>query len=487
MYPIESCIGIAVDHRLQRLVGRLPSGRGLPPGRHGQLLEELAASITRPEEVISPEEIDFTVWLSQPATISGIVAMLQQPANEHPYDQGREITFNGCDTLVSLDECFKFASSGTFGLDQITVLDDLPYTRKKDETDAEYRSTVRRCVLDMIDAKRPSVVLCMSQEREHTPSATAMFKSLGVGKTFGDSNIRFGRNGQTKRINAFHPSFALYHRSYESAFRQLLLLEVTRACGELRGDWKEEPWMRHLRLDCRKKARMSKSAVQYALFHHVEYQHGANRTQRGCLESNLKAIEALLTELGSLKTNSTRAISQLLIDRRAAERCNDASLCLRDIDAKYQNSRPFDQDDDSNTLNTSTVAACKKFLVNILRSTMGPLPWLQSRKFEATGFYTKSTVSSAARASFTALAERKQLQNDILEFLQQLNGSFILQRTPTRMYQLAITDLSGHFLSLAIAFEAELGRLVGAQPDAQTTAPAAEQELSLNFSHLSIH
>ena len=69
--------------------------------------------------------------------------MLQQPANEHSYHIGREITFKSCPTLVALDECFSFASCDSLPLKSITVIDDLPYTRKKDRTTPEYRKTIR--------------------------------------------------------------------------------------------------------------------------------------------------------------------------------------------------------------------------------------------------------------------------------------------------------------------------------------------------------
>ena len=97
----ESCIEIAVDHRLQTLIATVPLREPSRRGTHGNLLRDLARSRTRPKEGISPEEVDFTAWLSEPASIGGAVAMLHQPANEHPYHLGREITFQSCPTLVA--------------------------------------------------------------------------------------------------------------------------------------------------------------------------------------------------------------------------------------------------------------------------------------------------------------------------------------------------------------------------------------------------
>jgi hypothetical protein len=148
------------------------------------------------------------------------------------------------------------------------VIDDLPYTRKKDRTTSDYRWAVRSQVTNIIYAKRPSIVLCMSKESERMPPPTALFKGLGVGMTFGESLICLGTDHYTKRINAFHPSYALYHRRNESAFRQLLLLEVAQTCGELRGDWKEEEWMQELRRHCREKAKAKQQelGVGYVIY-----------------------------------------------------------------------------------------------------------------------------------------------------------------------------------------------------------------------------
>jgi hypothetical protein len=109
----RGCIDVAVDHRLQKLIATVQTQSASHKGNHGDLLRELAQSITRPNEGISPEEVDFTVFLSQPALMGGVAVLLQQLANDHPYHLGREITFRSCGTLVALDECFEFASCGT--------------------------------------------------------------------------------------------------------------------------------------------------------------------------------------------------------------------------------------------------------------------------------------------------------------------------------------------------------------------------------------
>ena len=76
-------------------------------------------------------------------------------------------------------------------------------------------------------------------------------RSLGVGQVFPSEQIDLGHGISAKRVNAFRPSFAVFHNPAMSSFGQLLLLEVAHACGVLRGDWREEKWMSELRLDCK--------------------------------------------------------------------------------------------------------------------------------------------------------------------------------------------------------------------------------------------
>lgn len=166
--------------------------------------------------------------------------MSLQPANEHSYHLGRDITFSRCPTLVALGECFDFASRGSLGLQHITVIDFLPYTRKKDKDTRDYRREIGNQVLRILHAKRPFAVLCMWQNKEEVSSSITPFRSSAVGNTFDKPIDHSGWDHHTKRTEEFHPSCAIYHSSTESAFRQLLLLEVARACGELRGDWREE-------------------------------------------------------------------------------------------------------------------------------------------------------------------------------------------------------------------------------------------------------
>jgi len=308
----------------------------------------------------------------------------------------------------------------------------------------------------------------MSQESERTPSPTAQLKSLGVGQTFGEPLVHLGTDRYTRRINAFHPSYALYHRSTESAFRQLLLLEVARTCGELRGDWREEEWMHDLRRHCRKKAQQQNFGV---------------RQQLG---SSLHAVESLLIDLASRNSDSTSAIYQLLTNSRASEHCNDASLCLRDIDATYEAIHPDDRDDDLVSLAAFTVSKCKEFLVRVLRGIKGTQLLLVNRKDQVPGLYTEESVLSVTRTSSTGLAGRMQLRSDVQLFLQKLNGSFAYTHARTTL-RATIGELSRLFLSLAIAFEAQLRRLMLARSGIQITDASAERELGLAFSHLGIH
>lgn len=244
------CLDIAVDHRIRRLCEPVPPHNNHTAGNHGGILRDIARSITRSPEAISAEEINFAVWLSEPATTGGLLIMLQQPADNHPYHLGNQVVVQSCGTLAGLDELLQVASCGTLSLKTVSVFDWLPYTRKRDKVSPDYETYLRGRVYNMICAKRPSVILCMSATRKGLDKNIERLTSCRIGRTFSNTMVHVSQDHTLRRVNAFHPSTALYWRSHESSLRQLLLLETAHACGELRGDWTENAWISSVRCAC---------------------------------------------------------------------------------------------------------------------------------------------------------------------------------------------------------------------------------------------
>jgi len=66
---------VAVDHRLLALLKAALVCDTSGTGDHCNLIRQLARGITRPNEEVRPEEINFTPWLSQPASTGGTAAV----------------------------------------------------------------------------------------------------------------------------------------------------------------------------------------------------------------------------------------------------------------------------------------------------------------------------------------------------------------------------------------------------------------------------
>lgn len=201
------------------------------------------------------------------------------------------------------------------------------------------------------------------------------------------------------------------------------------------------------------------------------------------LTSRLDVVESLLIDLPSRKTDSKETLYELLINTRASEHCNDASLCLQDIDASYQAIHPNDRDDELDKLAAFAVQACNDFLVTVLRGVKGTRLLIVTGTAQTGGSYTKESVRSISENAFAVLASRTYLGRHIQLFLQNLNASFKLTHERTRLCA-AISELSGLFLSLATAFEEELGRLMPTSPDSQTTILSTEEDLASEFSRV---
>jgi hypothetical protein len=109
---------------------------------------------------------------------------------------------------------------------------------------AEYKKNIRRWASQIIHEKRPDVVLCIWQDKDRVTLRMIQVRSLGIGKKFGASKIPFGGGLTIERVNAFHPSYAVNYNPHFSCFRQLLLLEIAKACHTYDGKWREDEWMR---------------------------------------------------------------------------------------------------------------------------------------------------------------------------------------------------------------------------------------------------
>lgn len=250
----DVCLGVAIDHRLQKLCVK---GSPLPSTMRSAHLDDigqLGSVISRSGDPITQDEIDVTAGLAGPPQIGGVCFLLQQPAQHHPYHLGERLVSEYSPTLRAISEVWRVV---TMGSGKPVILDRLPFIRPKDNTTATFHAKLQRRSMKILQEKQPDVILCMWQRRRGSKGAAdedvalfERFESLGIGRTFNLSDTELLPGVSVKRVNAFHPSYAVNYNPHLSCFRQLLILEVAQAWGRSKNQWVEQEWMGELRQDC---------------------------------------------------------------------------------------------------------------------------------------------------------------------------------------------------------------------------------------------
>jgi hypothetical protein len=117
---------------------------------------------------IPAAEYAVTHQLASPFTSGGVLFLLQDPREDHPWDKGASAVISDCHTLDALAEGVGIGSEGALSMvDHITVLDVRPFISQ------QVKKTILRPALDslyslvfkFIRAKRPNVLLCMGSVR----------------------------------------------------------------------------------------------------------------------------------------------------------------------------------------------------------------------------------------------------------------------------------------------------------------------------------
>jgi hypothetical protein len=264
-----TCLDVAIDHRIKRLIGPVTLRPGPSQGLHVANVRELGEIMNVPEP-----EIDVTAELAGPSSKGGIALALQQPRSEHPFTSGTKAVIDDCDTLAAFRELFAVVSRGTIDMQRdVSVFDLLPYIPEdlmNNSSERTLATVFQNSVLAFCE-KEPDVVLCAGKiwlpkvegldkwEAKKAESAIKgeawKLENLGIGRTFDKYPVVRLKNNtrdwtKIRRVNGFHPSYALNYSSDYSKLRQLLILNVAEVCGVYCSDWKEEAWMAGLRTSC---------------------------------------------------------------------------------------------------------------------------------------------------------------------------------------------------------------------------------------------
>ncbi|KAI7969636.1 hypothetical protein EIK77_008791 [Talaromyces pinophilus] len=314
------CLGVAIDHRIRRLFRPVPSvSSSAGHGKHISIVRAKGGILGLPED-----EIQVTAELAGPETTGGIAIALQQPREDHPFEDGIRAVIDDCDTLTTLEELFAVVSCNTLGLiSDVSVIDLLLYTSKEDMEDMDHVSLSDRfrASIEVFCNKKPDVLLCagkipLDKQLQQCKGDAQKLEHNGVGKTFGryqDVTISDGNNNRVRirRVNGFHPSHAIHYHPEQSCLIQLLLLIVSQTCGTLRADWVEESWMHNLRSKCWE---LPRERERRFLSEYADYYRSITRT-----------IRETIAEIASSNNDPYKG----LLESGLSEQLNDASLVLR--------------------------------------------------------------------------------------------------------------------------------------------------------------
>lgn len=113
---------------------------------------------------IPADERDVTKSLAMPFTTGGLLVLLMEPRQNHPWNEGVDGVITDCNTLASLNEGLEVGSKGELSLTNgVSALDLRPFLPKKQHSNLKDDSwnELYELVFLAIEAKRPKVLLCM--------------------------------------------------------------------------------------------------------------------------------------------------------------------------------------------------------------------------------------------------------------------------------------------------------------------------------------
>ncbi|RAL03040.1 uncharacterized protein BO80DRAFT_443289 [Aspergillus ibericus CBS 121593] len=321
------CLGIPVDHRLQKIIQRLRVPSFFDESSHLVTLENFGRTLLYAEnkQPISTDELNHGLELAGPGTKGGLLIALYQPPENQTFHNGYTADTSACRTTEAIRQLLLVSSGGQMTLDDISVFDTLPYYPEGSD-DAELVKDAEHAFSQMVKLKAPDVVVCSYQSDSVEPLVSGL-QSIGVGKVFKEPKLRITDDCTTTRVNAFHPSYAVnYQRSY-SCFRRLLLLEYVKAFSHLSKErWEEEEWMSKLRSQC---VNLAKKLYTY------------QKPRWPIIDENrwiaiLTAIQLNFSNLDYFRSKLDSDIFlKKLVGNSLSWNCADASLFLAETEEKY--------------------------------------------------------------------------------------------------------------------------------------------------------
>jgi hypothetical protein len=152
---------------MEEIVERL-SYVGLAPQESSAFLRAFGKIVSYARDLrggqLSDAEIDVTRRFAGPFTCGGLLILLIEPRQQHPWHQGIHRVILDCATHSALREGIHIGSNGALSLaDDVSVLDLRPFIwrRLKNRLEESQLTKLYDLVFEAICAKRPDTILCM--------------------------------------------------------------------------------------------------------------------------------------------------------------------------------------------------------------------------------------------------------------------------------------------------------------------------------------
>ncbi|KAB5517549.1 hypothetical protein GE09DRAFT_1158220 [Coniochaeta sp. 2T2.1] len=249
------CLGIPIDHRLRRRIrGVRTTNASGQDGEHVRILHDFGIALESDgSRYLQICDLSFGIEMARPETKGGVLVALLRPDSKQIYTNGFVAGRRGCPTLDAVADLISSTTNGKLGFDDISIFDAIPFL-DEEVKDEEIVKEAQKTFANMVRAKQPDVVICCYTTKTQNPLVKSLCRP-GVGKSFDSTDLEYSPSLSLLRVGALHPSYAINHYPLCSCFRQLLILEFTKAFSLWRGDWTEEAWMAALRAMCRQEAR----------------------------------------------------------------------------------------------------------------------------------------------------------------------------------------------------------------------------------------
>lgn len=252
------CLGVPIDHRLRRVIHearRVDRDKG--NSEHIRILHSFGSSLKVDLSDYPICDLSFGLEMARPELKGGVLIVLERPHSTQKNLDGFLEGKRNCPTTNAVSDLICAVNNAKLGFDDVSLFDIIPFL---DETvTGQHHQKIigeaQDVFADMVRAKNPDIILCCSKT-EACNSLVDKLRSRGVGGSFYPDNPELTEFGLSSiRVNACHPSYAINRYPVFCCFKQLLVLEFTKAFALWRQSWTEEPWMKILRDECQRRAK----------------------------------------------------------------------------------------------------------------------------------------------------------------------------------------------------------------------------------------